>query len=556
MLSFDITDRSIRIIRGSESNGNISIRSAVTIELEEEVIVNGHVQDVSRLAMIINGVLKENKMPDKEAIVAISSNLTIFKELQIPKAKESEFSKMVKSEMQSAIGNDENYSTSYIIVNDGSLEDEKGGKGKKKKEEDTSSGEKVTVLATACPYEVVENYKKVFSILSISLKSIMIGCNCITKVLLSGDKNISAKMPLLAVQIDKSFISLNIYENNQLSFSRFTSIDPADYDDPDDYVFQAASENIFRMLQFQKNRNINSQITNVVIYGDTTEYERLSEALSSQMDIITDMIKVPNHVKGYQNIEFSLYANAVGALYQRSDKEKVNLLESDTVNNSKLKSDESFKLMLLGAICAPAAVVAVITIILASVNASINSKVDKITAEINSQQTIDSLAKFDARTLALQNVNNYATMIQNANDAYNTRPSFQQEVLDDLDATLAAAADEAGVKDALYPSYEYADGVISVSISATLPDDKAPNFPALLIQKLEESGKYCEGIQYTGYTISEETQGEEGKEKTIRKVSFALTVSLKPVEIQIDESDIPTDSTDDQTSQTEEQTQE
>ena len=555
MLSFDITDRSIRIIRGSESNGNISIRSAVTIELEEEVIVNGHVQDVSRLAMIINGVLKENKMPDKEAIVAISSNLTIFKELQIPKAKESEFSKMVKAEMQSAIGNDENYSTSYIIVNDGSLEDEKGGKGKKK-EEDTSSGEKVTVLATACPYEVVENYKKVFSILSISLKSIMIGCNCITKVLLSGDKNISAKMPLLAVQIDKSFISLNIYENNQLSFSRFTSIDPADYDDPDDYVFQAASENIFRMLQFQKNRNINSQITNVVIYGDTTEYERLSEALSSQMDIITDMIKVPNHVKGYQNIEFSLYANAVGALYQRSEKEKVNLLESDTVNNSKLKSDESFKLMLLGAICAPAAVVAVITIILASVNASINSKVDKITAEINSQQTIDSLAKFDARTLALQNVNNYATMIQNANDAYNTRPSFQQEVLDDLDATLAAAADEAGVKDALYPSYEYADGVISVSISATLPDDKAPNFPALLIQKLEESGKYCEGIEYTGYTISEETQGEEGKEKTIRKVSFALTVSLKPVEIQIDESDIPTDSTDDQTSQTEEQTQE
>ena len=184
MLSFDITDRSIRIIRGSESNGNISIRSAVTIELEEEVIVNGHVQDVSRLAMIINGVLKENKMPDKEAIVAISSNLTIFKELQIPKAKESEFSKMVKSEMQSAIGNDENYSTSYIIVNDGSPEDEKGGKGKKKKEEDTSSGEKVTVLATACPYEVVENYKKVFSILSISLKSIMIGCNCITKVLL------------------------------------------------------------------------------------------------------------------------------------------------------------------------------------------------------------------------------------------------------------------------------------------------------------------------------------------------------------------------------------
>ena len=50
MLSFDITDRNIRIIKGVESNGKIRINSAATLNLEEEIIVNGHVKDVPRLA--------------------------------------------------------------------------------------------------------------------------------------------------------------------------------------------------------------------------------------------------------------------------------------------------------------------------------------------------------------------------------------------------------------------------------------------------------------------------------------------------------------------------
>ncbi|HHX56616.1 MAG TPA: pilus assembly protein PilM, partial [Clostridiales bacterium] len=105
MLSFDITDRNIRIIKGVESNGKIRISSAATLNLEEEVIMNGHVRDVPRLATLINQVLKTNKMAEKEAIVSISSNLIIFKELHIPKvAKDSEFNKLVKSEMQSSMG--------------------------------------------------------------------------------------------------------------------------------------------------------------------------------------------------------------------------------------------------------------------------------------------------------------------------------------------------------------------------------------------------------------------------------------------------------------------
>ena len=87
MLSFDITDRNVRVVKGVESNGKIKISSAATLNLEEGLIVNGHVRDVPNVATLINGVLKRNKMPDKEAIVSISSNLTIFKEMTVARVK-------------------------------------------------------------------------------------------------------------------------------------------------------------------------------------------------------------------------------------------------------------------------------------------------------------------------------------------------------------------------------------------------------------------------------------------------------------------------------------
>ncbi|HOF68272.1 MAG TPA: pilus assembly protein PilM, partial [Ruminococcus sp.] len=334
MLSFDITDRNIRIIKGAESGGKIKISKAATLNLEEEVIINGHVKDIPRVATLINGILKKSGMADKEAIVSISSNLTIFKELQVPRAKEQEFAKRVRQEMLSSLNIDDSYSVSYVIV--GGAED-KGQNGEVM----------VKVLATACPFEVVECYKKVFQMLGISLKSVMVGCNCITKVLLS-DTKIRAKMPLLAVQIDPNFISLNIYEKGQLSFSRFATIDPADYGNSNDYVFEAVNENIFRMLQFHKSRNLGEQIENVVFYGDTSEFNRLTDELG-KMDLNTSIIQVPPQIYGYQNLEFSLYANAIGALFKRNkENEKINLLQSDGINSNKIKSDSSYTAILAG----------------------------------------------------------------------------------------------------------------------------------------------------------------------------------------------------------------
>jgi len=536
MLSFDITDRNIRIIKGTESGNKIRISSAATLELDEDIIVNGHVKDIPRVATLINGVLSTNKMADKEAIVSISSNLTIFKELQLEKTKEQEFAKNVKLEMQNALGIDDTYSVSYIIVGD--------------TDEEIAAGREnlVTVLATACPYEIIECYKKVFQMLGISLKSVMIGCNCITKLLLA-DTKIKSKMPLLAVQIDKNFISLNLYEKRgknedcQLAFSRFASISAEDYDDSEDYVFEAVVENIYRMLQFQRSRNTGETVENIIFYGeigDNAYYKRLIDEMA-KMELRGDTLTAPPQIHGYDNLKFELFANAIGAMFKRNkDTEKINLLETDTVNNNKLKSDDSYKYMLLGATVACAAVVGIAWGVLTGINSGIQSDIDDLQAKISAPETATQIALFDNLTNMQTEVDAYLTSITNLRDAFNSQPVILGDTYDLLTTIVQDTADEVGISEARIVSPQYDRGVITLDVACDSGDKAAQELPAKFVENLLKNENFVD-VTYTDYTVNKIVeQGAQTVDpatgavtaapkntKTTSTVSFSLSVVLR-----------------------------
>lgn len=539
MLSFDITDRNIRIIKGTESGNKIRISSAATLELDEDIIVNGYVQDIPRVATLINSVLATNKMADKEAIVSISSNLTIFKELQLEKTREQEFAKNVKLEMQNALGLDDTYSVSYVIVGD--------------TDEETAAGREnlVTVLATACPYKIIECYKSVFQMLGISLKSVMIGCNCITKLLLA-DTKIKSKMPLLAVQIDRNFISLNLYEKRgknedcQLAFSRFASISAEDYDDSDDYVFEAVVENIYRMLQFQRSRNTGETVENVIFYGeigDNAYYKRLVDEMA-KMELRGDTLTAPPQIHGYDNLKFELFANAIGAMFKRNkETEKINLLETDTVNNNRIKSDGTYKYLLLGVTAACAAAVGIVWGVLTGINGGIQSDIDDLQAKINSPETAAQLKLFDNLTTMESEVEAYLTSITNLSDAFDSQPVILGDKYDILDEIVKKVAEslEPKVEKArvVNPQYE-GNGMISFSVQCTGVDSPTQKLPADFVKSLLENEKgYFVDVDYSNYSVSEVEEQKQttdpatgqttvtGTGKKISTVNFSVTVTMK-----------------------------
>ncbi len=506
MLSFDITDRNIRVVKGVESSGKIKISSAATLNIDEELIVNGHVKDVPNVATLINGILKKNKMPDKEAIVSISSNLTIFKELDVPKVKVTDMQKTVKQQMLAELNLDDTYSVSYIVVGDG-------------------EGDKYKVLATACPYEVINSYREMFKLLGISLKSVMIGCNCITKVLLA-DTKIKSKMPLLAVQIDNNFISLNLYEAGQLSFSRFASIDPADYNYSDDYVFEAVNENIFRMLQFHRSRNTGEVIENIIFYGDTHDYVRLTDELE-KLDLNTSLINVPPQIHGHENLEFSLYANAIGAMFKRNkDTEKINLLDTDfssAVRNRAVNENAGNYVMLTA--------IAVAILAIAGVWGFLTVKDNGIQDDIQVCQDFienpdtDKKIKYLERLEGIkEKVDTYNVTMTNAYDAFHSQPVINGEKYNLIEETLKSTAEELQVSNVKIAIPKYDDGALSFTVECDYNNGAYQELPAALVANLLEKDEF-DNASYSGYRLNQIIVSKEAPPET--HVLFDVTMRVK-----------------------------
>ena len=525
MLSFDITDRNIRVVKGTESNGKIRISSAANLNVEEELIVNGHVKDVPNVATLINGVLKRNKMPDKEAIVSISSNLTIFKEMNVIKGKPQELQKTVKQQMQAELNLDDSYAVSYIVVGEAERTEE-------------NSEPAYRILATACPNEIINSYREVFKLLGISLKSVMIGCNCITKVLLA-DTKIRSKMPLLAVQIDNNFISLNLYEQGQLSFSRFASIDAADYGYSDDYVFEAVNENIFRMLQFQRSRNTGEVIENVIFYGDTHDYVRLTDELE-KLDLRTSLINVPPQIHGHENLEFSLYANAIGAMFKRNkDTEKINLLETDlgTAVKNRIKDDSAGNLIFIGAI-GLAVVVAGGWYASRAIKAKhVKDDVKSTEKFINSEDTKQKLTLQKQLLTVKDQVQGYYDQMNNTYDAYLSQPVIDGPKFESLLEVAKSTGEQFGIESGIVAHKGFSKGQIELdlTVDAEMIEDNpkmAQEFPAEYVKNLLEAkdanGNTIFGAAtYSGYKVDivDDKKKEENPDAK-DKAKFSVKVKM------------------------------
>ncbi|MBQ2824599.1 MAG: pilus assembly protein PilM [Oscillospiraceae bacterium] len=490
MLSFDITDRHVRIIRGTEAHDKIKVASASTIDLEEGLIVNGHIKDIPRMATIINDELKRKKMADKEAVISISSNLVIFKELHIPKAKGTQLLSMVQNQMQHTMGIADDYSISYTIA--GEVEED--------------GVQALKVLATACPFEVVDCFRKVFSMLGIGLRSVAVACNTITRIILT-DPKMKAKMPMLLVQIDPNFVSLNLYENNQLTFSRFASIDPVDYDNSPDYIYEAVNENIFRMFQFQKQRNGDNPIQNVVFYGDTTEYIRLTNALE-QMDITTSLLGVPNNIGGYENFEFQAYANAIGAMFRNNkESERINLLEVDAAVG-RSAAGASFAASVGVAALVSIALVAGVTVFFNITKSQYQADTAEIQAWLDSAETAQRLAAVDAMQEKVNKVTSFRDGVQNAINLYEAHPVLDTQVVSDIRANYEGTSAE-------ILSMNISNGFINVIASV---DDNTE--PAAIAAKFVEQDIF-DNITYTGFNFA----GDEA----VDVYEFQLTAQMREI---------------------------
>ena len=507
MLSIDITDRQIKLVRGSAQGNKIKIDEVDFREIEKGLVSNGYIADVPLVAAEIIDIINTRAIKEKDTIVSISSSSILYKELMLPKPKKISNTAAIEAMIGSNMGISNDYNISYTIV--GETVDE-------------NKNPLIKVLASACPQRLVDGYVKLFTHMGLSLKAVNISNNAISRLIQNTPK-MSGYMPLLLVQIDKEFLNINLYEDNVLSFSRYFKIDPADYNNAEDYVNQAIYDNLFRMFQFFQSRKDMKPIKEMMFYGEIGDFIALTNTVSG-FSVPCHILSAPTTIASRADFEFTVYANAIGALYKvNKELEHINLLDTTAAKESK-----GLNTFFIG--LGAAALISVLAVVGANVvvdviNNSIKSEITKVQAQINDTALQARLTTLQQKEGVLANFQSYKDSIANAELMYNYMPKGTTAVYKMLREPFTEKQDgiESVTKEDIRKNLSGMKLIDSVDISGysvtATYSCKNQAQPSQYVRALIDQG-YFENITYTGYTVE---KGEDNKET----VEFSLTMLLK-----------------------------
>lgn len=520
MLSIDITDRQIKLVRGVHSGSKIRVQDADMRELTLGMVSNGYITDVPMVAAELNDIIKTKGITEKDAIVSITSSSIVYKEMMLPKPKSIKNTAAIEAMIQTNMGVSNEFNISYTIA--GETEDEEKNK-------------LIKIIATACPQRLVDGYVRLFSHIGLSLKAVNISNNSVTRLIVNTPK-MAERMPMLLIQIDKGFLNMNLYEDNQIVFSRYFNIDPTDYDNAPDYVVRAVYDNLFRMIQFIKSRKGAKPLKEIMFYGDTGNFIELSNAISS-FNVPVHVLAAPSTVVTMTEIDFTKYANAIGAIYRRNkDLEHINLLEATSAKESK--GMNGYLIMLGGACVAAVVLVAAINIGLSVVDKSIQGQVRDIDTQIQSTALQQQLSVVSEREGMLSGFNTYNQNAGSTSTLFNYMPKFQSYVIDKIKEPMEAVKSENGI-DLDIQSISIEGTSVSVKFMGQCKGDPT-SMPAAYVNKLTNEVKtkygdpYFQNIVYTGFEKTNsnnaskylELQTGECKYDTI--FTFEISMNLRP----------------------------
>ncbi len=531
MLSIDITDRQVKLVRGVHSGNKIKVQDADMRELSMGMVSNGYITDVPMVAAELNNIIKSKDIKEKDCVVSITSSAIVYKELTIAKPKNMKNPAIIEAMIQSTMNISAEYNISFTIA--GETEDEENNK-------------MLRVMASACPQRLVDGYVRLFSQIGLALKGVYIANNSITRLITNVPK-MADRMPMLLIQIDKNFINMNLYEENQLAFSRFSTIEPAQFEADENggedvnYVAQAVYDNLFGMMNFIRGRKNSKPLQEIAFYGEIDSFIEISNAISS-FNVPSNMLSMPSTIVAAPSaqFDFSKFANAIGALYSRNkDLEHINLLEATSAKESK--GSGKFGLALLGSAVLAAGVVGGICFAANIINNNYNNKIDSITRDIQNPQLQQKLKVVDSRTAMLAGFNNYNDTITRTQFLFDYKPKAISLVYDKLAAPLKDTSflktdDE---EELAITAFSVTDHIVTVRLEGLSKGDPSSipsRYAEYLITKVKNKydDPYFVNVLYKGYEKLNASDLEaygiivsEEKNKFGTVFSFEMTMEIQ-----------------------------
>jgi len=474
MLSIDITDKQLKLVRGSLAGSKIRVNAVETRDVPEGSIVNGYVTNVPLVAGELTDMFEAKKISEKEITVCINSSSILYKELEIPKPKKISNSTAIEAMIIAHMGISSDYNISYSIVGESV---------------DIDKRATIKLLATACPQRMVDSYQGLFNQLGMKLKQINVSNNCITRLILNSP-NLKQSMPFLCAQVDVDFVNINLYENGQVALSRYAKIDPADYENNPDYINIAVFDNLFRMIQYIGQRPNSRPLKQIMFYGVIKDFVALSNSIQS-FNIPSHVLAMPNNIVKYCELDFSRYANAIGAFYKTDPVlDHVNLLQSKAVVGRKSANTFPLKVFLLSA--ATAGLVFGAKVVVDQKNDSITKKIAAVQAEIDNPEYAQRQERMNAKQIIFDNFQSYRYSVMIAKDFFDFQP---RGYLPQINENIRGAIDKTPDSE----SFIIFDTVTVTGYNVDLTMYcNSVDFPSDFVESLVNQG-FFEDIEYTGF---------------------------------------------------------
>ncbi len=493
MLSLDFTDHHIKIVRGSLMGSKIRVIQVETLTLPTGLVENGFIVDVPMLAGELLDFFTTNDIKEKDMIAEIGSSLILNKELILPRPKNIKNSFVVETMIKSNMNLNADYNISFNIVEE--LEDE-------------NKNPMIRVLATAVPQRLADGYVRLFSQLGLSLKALYVSTSCITRMVESSQKLIN-QMPLMMVQIEYDFISINLYDDGRLSFSRRVSIDADEINGDPDSLVQAVYDNVYRMIQFLNSRPNAKPLKEISFYGQIPDLILLTNAMSS-FNTSSHALNAPGNIVSFCEFDFAQYANAVSAYFKpKRDYDRIDLLKSSSAKEKK--STSAYGAILVLSLLLSAAAVAGAYYLFNTENNNLISQRNVVEAEINAPEIQERLTVLNEKINKLSGITQYGDNIKLAKDLFDFQPAMISDIKTKLEEPL--------LEGMMITESVRIDGY---NVSATFTAD-ADNKPSEYVKALVEQG-YFENISYNGY---EGTPQDPENENSPITYTFSLTMLLK-----------------------------
>lgn len=490
MLSLDFTDRNVKMVRGSLAGSKIRVIQVETLELPAGLIENGFIVDIPMLASEILEFLQTKDIREKEIIAEIGSGLILNKELVLPKPKKMTNSYVIETMIQSNMNISTDYNISFTIVGE---------------DKDENDNDMIRVMATAVPQRLADGYIRLFSHLGLTLRSLYVSANCISR-LVENSQKLMTLMPLMMVHVEQDFININLYDEGRLLLSRRVTVDVEETSRDSDALVQMVYDNVFRMVQFMSGRQDGKPLKEITFYGKIPDFILLNNAMSS-FNTSTHILSAPGNVVSFCEFDFAEYANSISAFFKtKREYDRVDLLKSSAAKEKKKKGGGASAAVLVLCLLGSLAIAGGAYFYLNYINGEIKAQTAMVRAEIDDPLLQERVQALNSKIQKLYDISLYSDNIEIAKYLFDFQPVMTTDVLDKLQEVMPEGMHiQGGVN---YSGY-------NISLTLVCDDD---NKPSEYVRNLIEQG-YFENISYGGYSGS-----GEGSNKTY---TFSLSMLLK-----------------------------